>query len=87
MIKHRNQWEKIGPKRYPLQYWTNELYNYFKYKCEMEEVLERFPIVDATIAGKAARDKIWSHRCHAAVKHENTRILFTHTRNKKRINS
>ncbi len=41
-----------------------------------------FPIVDATIAGKAARDKIWGHRNHATVKKETTRILFTHTRNR-----
>jgi len=40
-----------------------------------------FPLVNATEAGRAARDKIWSHRNHAAVKKENTRILFTHTRN------
>ena len=39
------------------------------------------PIVDASSAGKAARDKIWSHRNHIEVKKENTRILFTHTRN------
>jgi deoxyribodipyrimidine photo-lyase len=41
-----------------------------------------FPIVDATFAGKSARDKIWSHRNHIEVKKENTRILFTHTRNR-----
>ena len=46
-----------------------------------------FPIVDATIAGKAARDKIWGHRNHVAVKNEITRILFTHTRANQRINS
>ena len=40
-----------------------------------------FPIVNDTEAGRAAREKIWSHRNHAAVKKENTRILFTHTRN------
>ncbi len=39
------------------------------------------PIVDASSAGKAARDKIWRHRNHIEVKKENTRILFTHTRN------
>lgn len=40
-----------------------------------------FPIVNATEAGRVAREKIWSHRNHAAVKKESTRILFTHTRN------
>lgn len=44
-----------------------------------------FPIVDATIAGRAARDKIWGHRKEILVKQEGARILFTHTRNK--INS
>lgn len=42
-----------------------------------------YPIVNATEAGRVAREKIWSHRNHAAVKKESTRILFTHTRNKK----
>lgn len=40
-----------------------------------------FPIVDATIAGRAARDKIWGHRKEILVKQEGARILFTHTRN------
>jgi len=39
------------------------------------------PIVDATIAGRAARDKIWGHRKELLVKQEGARILFTHTRN------
>ena len=42
-----------------------------------------FPIVNATEAGRAAREKIWSHRNHEAVQQEKARILFTHTRNKK----
>lgn len=40
------------------------------------------PIVDATAAGKNARDKIWNHRKEILVKQETERILFTHTRNK-----
>lgn len=41
-----------------------------------------FPIVNATEAGRAARDKIWNHRKEILVKEERARILFTHTRNK-----
>jgi len=40
------------------------------------------PIVNATEAGRTARDKIWSHRKEILVKQETERILFTHTRNK-----
>ena len=39
------------------------------------------PIVNATEAGRTARDKIWSHRNEILVKQETERILFTHTRN------
>ena len=42
-----------------------------------------FPIVNVTEAGRAAREKIWSHRNHEVVQQEKARILFTHTRNKK----
>lgn len=41
-----------------------------------------FPIVNATEAGRVARDKIWNHRKEILVKEERARILFTHTRNK-----
>jgi deoxyribodipyrimidine photo-lyase len=46
-----------------------------------------FPIVNATEAGKEARDKIWGHRKEILVKQESARIIFTHTRNKQNINS
>lgn len=46
-----------------------------------------FPIVDATEAGRNARDKIWNHRKELLVKQETERILFTHTRNKNQTNS
>jgi deoxyribodipyrimidine photo-lyase len=46
-----------------------------------------FPIVNATEAGKEARDKIWGHRKEILVKEESARIIFTHTRNKQNINS
>ena len=41
-----------------------------------------YPIVDATEAGRNARDKIWSHRKEILVKQETERILFTHTRSR-----
>lgn len=40
-----------------------------------------FPIVDATEAGRSARDKIWNHRREKLVKQETERILLKHTRN------
>lgn len=41
-----------------------------------------FPIIDATEAGRNARDKIWNHRKEILVKQETERILFTHTRSR-----
>ena len=40
------------------------------------------PVVDINEAGKVARKNIWGHRSHEAVRQENKRILFTHTRRK-----
>lgn len=45
-----------------------------------------FPMVNATEAGRSARDKIWSHRKEILVKEENDRILITHTRNRQSLN-
>ncbi len=39
------------------------------------------PLVDLQKSGKLARDKIWGHRKHEAVKAEKKRIVKTHTRN------
>jgi deoxyribodipyrimidine photo-lyase len=41
------------------------------------------PIIDLTITGKNAREKIWSHRKEDVVKIENNKILKKHTRRKK----
>lgn len=39
-----------------------------------------YPIVDLESAGKAAREKIWSHRKHEEVKRDGLRILEKHVR-------
>lgn len=41
------------------------------------------PLVDLTESGKKAREKIWGHRNHPAVRQEKYRILELHTRNDK----
>lgn len=38
------------------------------------------PVIPLEIAGRAARDKIWSHRKHPAVQADKLRILHTHVR-------
>ncbi|WP_020531823.1 cryptochrome/deoxyribodipyrimidine photo-lyase family protein [Flexithrix dorotheae] len=38
------------------------------------------PIIDLEERAKAARDKIWGHKKHLAVKEESKRIIATHTR-------
>lgn len=58
---------------------------------EMEQVLYRIkigedyphPVVNLEESGKKARDKIWGHRNHEAVRKEKQRILITHTRRRK----
>ncbi len=39
------------------------------------------PIVDLTLSGKYAREKIWGHRNDPKVKEENKRVLILHTSN------
>ena len=39
------------------------------------------PIIDFEKASKVARDKIWGHKKHPAVKAEQARLIQTHTRN------
>lgn len=46
------RWEKYGKWRHPIQYWTNELYNYFKHICENEQILERRPRVTTVLKTK-----------------------------------
>lgn len=42
------------------------------------------PIVNLTEAARFAREHVWSHRDHESVKHENTRIIQTHTNQRKK---
>jgi deoxyribodipyrimidine photo-lyase len=42
------------------------------------------PLIDIEENGRKARDKIWGHKKHPAVKEDNVRMVMTHTRNKPR---
>jgi deoxyribodipyrimidine photo-lyase len=42
-----------------------------------------FPIVDLEESGKKAREALWGHKSHEAVKEEKKRILHTHVREKR----
>ena len=61
-------------------YCIHEPYAFTPIDWQKESLDYPSPIVDYATASKVAREKIWGHRKHPAVKQENQRILKLHTR-------